>query len=79
MRKPGKLCPGARPAASRSASAARAFFPRRYEAGKHQVEQDFEVTLVPTKHALKAAWLHANPAGRSADSLATTADAKGGT
>lgn len=49
--------------------------PWRYEIGKRQFEQEFGITVVETKHALRsAAWLAQNPRARADDLMTAFAD-----
>jgi muramoyltetrapeptide carboxypeptidase LdcA involved in peptidoglycan recycling len=49
--------------------------PYRYEAGKRQLEEEFGVRVVATRHALREPeWLHRNPEARAADLMEAFAD-----
>lgn len=43
-------------------------FPNRYNVGKQQIEKEFELEVVESKHALKSAeWIYKNPKARADD------------
>jgi len=49
--------------------------PHRYEAGKQQLEKNFDVKVVPTRHALKSAdWIAKNPKARAEDLMEALED-----
>lgn len=50
-------------------------FPHRYEAGKRQLEETFNVEVVETRHALKPAdWIYNNPQARAEDMMEAFSD-----
>ncbi|HXQ33632.1 MAG TPA: S66 peptidase family protein [Anaerolineales bacterium] len=50
-------------------------FPRRYEAGKRQLQYEFGLKVIETEHALRdAQWLHENPKARAEDLMNAFAD-----
>jgi muramoyltetrapeptide carboxypeptidase LdcA involved in peptidoglycan recycling len=68
MIKPERLRRGDTVAAISLSSGAAAAFPRRYEAGKRQLEETFGLNVVETPNALKDNdWLYANPQARAGD------------
>ncbi len=75
MIKPKMLHPGDRIAAISLSWGGAGKFPRRYEAGKRQLEEGFDVTVIETKHALRDPdWLSKNPKARAEDLMAAFAD-----
>lgn len=75
MLKPRKLSPGDRLAAVSLSWGGPGTFPHRYEAGKRQLEETFEVELVAMPHALKDPdWLAAHPEARAEDLMMAFAD-----
>lgn len=68
LTKPERLQPGDTVAAISLSSGAAAMFPRRYQAGKRQIEQAFGLRVIETPHALADdAWLYQNPQARADD------------
>jgi len=66
--KPERLRRGDTVAAISLSSGAAAMFPKRYEAGKRQLERTFGVNVIETPHALRDDdWLYANPQARADD------------
>ena len=50
-------------------------FPHRYEAGKGQLQKEFALKVMETRHALREdAWLHNNPKARADDLMNAFAD-----
>ncbi len=50
-------------------------FPYRYETGKKQIEENFGLKVVETKHALKSArWIYENPKARAEDLMEALED-----
>lgn len=75
MLKPRKLSPGDRLAAVSLSWGGPGTFPQRYEAGKRQLEEAFEVDLVAMPNALKDPdWLAAHPEARAEDLMMAFAD-----
>ena len=75
MIKPRKLQPGDTVAAVSLSWGGPGTFPHRYEAGKHQLQNEFGLKVVETTHALRdAAWLHNNPRARAEDLMNAFAD-----
>lgn len=75
MIKPQKLNPGDRVAAISLSWGGPGTFPARYQAGKRQLEEEFGVTVVETRHALReASWLQRNPRARADDLMEAFAD-----
>lgn len=75
MRKPDALAPGDRVAAVTLSWGGPGQFPARYEAGKRQLEEEFGLTVVPMRHALRDPdWVRANPAARADDLMQAFAD-----
>ena len=73
--KPRMLRPGSRIAAISLSWGGPGAIPYRYEIGKQQFEEAFDVTVVETEHALRAAdWLERNPKARADDLMAAFAD-----
>jgi len=68
MIKPRKLQPGDTVAAISLSWGGPGTFPHRYEAGKQQLQNEFNLKVIATPHALRdAAWLHNNPKARAED------------
>lgn len=68
MIKARKLSPGDRVAAISLSWGGPGQFPHRYEAGKHQLEEEFGLEVVETRHALRdPEWLYNNPQARAED------------
>lgn len=75
LTRPHKLRPGDKVAAISLSWGGPATFPKRYAAGKRQLEETFGVTVVETAHALKDEdWLYANPEARADDLMHAFAD-----
>jgi len=75
MLKPRKLEPGDKVAAISMSWGGPETFPHRYEAGKRQLQEAFDVTVVETRHALRSAeWLECNPRARADDLMEAFAD-----
>jgi len=73
--KPRKLRPGCRVAAISMSWGGPSAVPYRYEAGKRQFEDEFQCTVVETKHALKDPdWLSRHPEARADDLMSAFAD-----
>ena len=73
--KPERLRAGDRVAAVTLSWGGPGTFPWRYEAGKRQLEAEFGVEVVETRHALREpAWIAANPEARAADLMEAFAD-----
>ena len=68
MIKPPKLQAGDKVAAISLSWGGPATFPHRYQAGKQQIEEEFDIEVVETKYALADAdWLWKNPQARAND------------
>ena len=68
MIKARKLSPGDRVAAISPSWGGPGEFPHRYEAGKRQLEEEFGLEVVETRHALRdPGWLRRNPRARAED------------
>jgi muramoyltetrapeptide carboxypeptidase LdcA involved in peptidoglycan recycling len=68
MMKARKLSPGDRVAAVSLSWGGPGEFPHRYEAGKRQLQEEFGLEVVETRHALRdPEWLHENPLARAED------------
>jgi muramoyltetrapeptide carboxypeptidase LdcA involved in peptidoglycan recycling len=68
MIKPPKLKPGDKVAAITLSWGGPSLYPHRYQAGKQQLESEFDLEVVETKHALaEADWLWKNPQARADD------------
>jgi muramoyltetrapeptide carboxypeptidase LdcA involved in peptidoglycan recycling len=68
MLKPKALKKGSRIAAVSLSWGGPGTFPHRYQAGKKQLEEAFDITLVEMPHTLADPdWLHRNPEARAAD------------
>jgi muramoyltetrapeptide carboxypeptidase LdcA involved in peptidoglycan recycling len=75
MIKPPKLNKGDKIAAITLSWGGPGTFPHRFEAGKRQLEEAFELEVVPTKHALKPAdWIYRNPQARAEDLMTAFED-----
>ncbi len=75
MVKPRKLRPGCRVAAITLSWGGPGAFPLRCEAGKKQFEDEFQVKVVETSHALKDPdWLSRHPDARAEDLMAAFSD-----
>ena len=68
MIKPKKLQAGDTVAAISLSWGGPGTFPHRYEAGKRQLQEEFDLKVIETPHALRdAVWLHKNPKARAED------------
>lgn len=75
MIKPRKLQPGDTVAAISLSWGGAGTFPHRYEIGKQQLQNEFDLNVVETPHALRdAEWLHKNPQARADDLMRAFAD-----
>jgi muramoyltetrapeptide carboxypeptidase LdcA involved in peptidoglycan recycling len=75
LTKPAALRPGDKIAAVSLSWGGPGAYPHRYQAGKEQLEREFEVELVASPHALADPdWLAANPGARAADLMEAFAD-----
>ena len=75
MIQPAKLGPGDKVAAITLSWGGPGTFLHRYQAGKQQLEQEFGVTVVETRHALRDAdWIWRNPQARADDLMQAFAD-----
>ena len=75
MIKPKKLRPGDTVATVSLSWGGPGTFPQRYEAGKRQLQNEFELKVIETPHALNdAEWLHKNPKARADDLMQAFAD-----
>lgn len=75
MLKPKKLRAGDKVAAVTLSWAGPGCFPHRYEAGKRQLQEEFDVKVVETPHALRdREWIARNPQARADDLMAAFAD-----
>jgi muramoyltetrapeptide carboxypeptidase LdcA involved in peptidoglycan recycling len=73
--KPRKLRPGDKVAAISLSWGGPGTFLHRYEAGKRQLQDEFDLTVVETPHALRdAAWLQRNPLARAQDLMEAFGD-----
>ncbi len=73
--KPARLSPGDTVATISLSWGGAGLFPHRYEAGVHQLEAEFDVRVVPTRHALRDSdWLWRNPQARADDLMEAFAD-----
>lgn len=73
--KPKKLQPGDKVAAISMSWGGPATCPHRYEAGKRQLQEALDVTVVETSHALHPAdWLEQNPRARADDLMEALTD-----
>ena len=74
--KPKLLRPGSRIAAISLSWGGPGDIPYRYQIGKRQFEDEFDVTVIETEHALRDAdWLFKNPKARADDLMAAFIDA----
>ncbi|RKU14660.1 LD-carboxypeptidase [Candidatus Poribacteria bacterium] len=75
MIKPKVLRPGNRIAAVSLSWGGPGTFPYRYRIGKRQLEEEFGVTVIEMKHALRdAVWLSKNPEARADDLMEAFSD-----
>jgi len=75
MIKPHKLRPGDKVATISLSWGGPGTFPRRYEVGKRQLQDEFNLTVVETPCALRnAAWLERNPRARAQDLMEAFTD-----
>lgn len=75
MIKPPKLQAGDKVAAISLSWGGPATFPHRYQAGKLQIEEEFDIEVVETKYALADAdWLWKNPQARANDLMEAFSD-----
>lgn len=75
MIKPPRLHPGDKVAAISLSWGGPGSFPQRYLAGKDQLEAEFGLQVVETRHALaEADWLWRNPQARADDLMEAFAD-----
>jgi len=75
MIKPKKLQPGDTVAAISLSWGGPGTFPHRYEAGKGQLQKEFDLKVIETPHALRDdAWLQDNPKARAEDLMNAFAD-----
>jgi len=75
MIKPQKLKSGDRIVAVSLSWGGAGKFPHRYEAGKRQFEEEFEVQVIESEHALRdPEWLSRNPKARADDLMAAFSD-----
>ena len=75
MQKPHRLHPGDKVAAISLSWGGPAAFPLRYAAGKKQLEDEFGLQVVETRHALRdEGWLKRNPQARADDLMEAFAD-----
>jgi muramoyltetrapeptide carboxypeptidase LdcA involved in peptidoglycan recycling len=73
--KPARLRPGDTVAAISLSWGGPGSFPHRYEAGKHQFEEEFGCRVIETRHALRdEKWIAANPEARANDLMEAFAD-----
>ena len=73
--KPKMLRSGSHIAAISLSWGGAATVPHRYQIGKRQFEEEFDVTVIETEHALRDAdWLARNPKARADDLMAAFAD-----
>jgi len=73
--KPKKLSRGSKIAAVTLSWGGPGDLPHRYEIGKKQFEEVFDVEVVETKHALKSAeWIYKNPQARADDLMRAFSD-----
>ena len=73
--KAARLRPGDKVAAVSLSWGGPATYPRRYEAGKRQLEDEFGLTVVEMPHTLSdASWLYRNPRARADDWMQAFAD-----
>lgn len=72
---PKKLNPGDKVATVSSSWGGPGTIPERYQIGKKQLEEEFDLEVVEARHALKdAAWLDQNPQARAEDLMESFAD-----
>jgi len=75
MIKPPKLNPGDKVAAITLSWGGAGKMPHRYEVGKHQLQEEFGLTVSETPHALRdAMWISHNPQARADDLMQAFAD-----
>lgn len=75
MQKPRKLKSGDKVAAVTLSCGLPASFPHRYEAGKRQLQDEFELQVVEMPHALKDRdWIARNPQARAEDLMLAFSD-----
>ena len=75
MQKPHKLHPGDKVAAISLSWGGPGTFPLRYAAGKKQLEDEFSLQVVETRHALREKdWFQRNPQARADDLMEAFAD-----
>jgi len=75
MLKPPKLNPGDKVAAITLSWGGAGLMPHRYQAGKHQLEDEFGVTVIETPHALRDPdWISRNPQARADDLMQAFVD-----
>ena len=75
MIKPKKLNPGDTVAAISLSWGGPGTFPHRYEAGKKQLQKEFDLKVIESPHALRDAdWLYKNPKARAEDLMSAFAD-----
>lgn len=76
MIKPKRLQAGDRVAAVSLSWGGAGQFPHRYEAGKRQLQEEFGLEVVETRHARRdPEWLHRNPEARAEDLMGAFSDA----
>ena len=75
MIKPRKLQPGDKVATVSLSWGGPGTHPHRHEAGKRQLQNEFDLTVVETPHALRdETWLHRHPRARAGDLMKAFAD-----
>jgi muramoyltetrapeptide carboxypeptidase LdcA involved in peptidoglycan recycling len=75
MIKPPRLKAGDKVAVASLSWGGPAAFPERYQAGKRQLQEAFDLEVVETPHALRdAEWLHWNPEARAHDLMQAFVD-----
>ncbi len=75
MIKPNKLKPGDKVATISLSWGGAGELPLRYEAGKNQLQETFDLEVVETRHALKRNdWIYRNPKARADDLMEALAD-----
>jgi len=75
MIKPSKLQPGDKVATISLSWGGAGLLPNRYEAGKKQLQETFNVEVVETRHALKPNdWIYKNPEARATDLMEALSD-----
>lgn len=75
--KPSKLSRGDKVAAITLSWGGAGEIPHRYNAGKKQLEEQFGVEVVETRHALKSAeWIYKNPRARADDLMEAFSDSR---